>query len=205
MITLFWCPQTRAARALWMLEELGETFEVKEIDIRDAKSKSDMNFRLASPMGKVPALADGDVMLAETAAICLYLADKYPDAGLAPGINDTARGRYLYWMMFTPGVLEPAMAEKFGGWEPNPLQHGWGDFDSMVKTLEAGLRQGPWILGDTFSAADVMLGSSANFLKMFGILPEGSPIDGYIERCLARPAYQRALAREPKPDEGESD
>ncbi len=179
-----------------MLEELGEPFDIKEIDIRDAKSKNDMSFRLASPMGKVPAIADGDVTLSETAAICLYLADKYPDAGLAPGINDTARGRYLYWMMFTPGVLEPAMAEKAGGWEPNALQHGWGDFDSMIKTLEAGVRQGPWVLGEAFSAADVMLGSSANFLKMFGMLPESSILDAYIERCLARPAYQRALARE---------
>lgn len=196
MITLYWCPRSRAARALWMLEELGEPFEVKEIDIQDPESKNDMAFRIASPMGKVPAIADGDVMLAESAAICMYLADKYAGAGLAPAIDDAARGRYLYWMMFTPGVLEPAMAEKFGGWEPNPYSHGWGDFDSMIKTLEAGLKGGDWILGDRFSAADVMLGSSANFLKMFGILPESGPIDAYIKRCLARPAYQRALARE---------
>lgn len=196
MIKLFWCPRTRAARALWMLEELGEPFEIRQIDIQDEAQKKAMDFRVASPMGKVPAIADGDVMLSESAAICMYLADKYPAAGLAPAVGDLARGNYLYWMMFTPGVLEPAMAEKFGGWEPKPFQHGWGDFDSMVKTLEAGLANGPWILGEHFSAADVMLGSSANFLKMFGILPDGSPIEDYIERCLARPAYQRTLARE---------
>lgn len=196
MIKLFWCPRTRAARALWMLEELGEPFEVRQIDIRDEKQKVAMDFRVASPMGKVPAIADGDVMLAESAAICMYLADKYPTAGLAPAVDDLSRGNYLYWMTFTPGVLEPSMAEKFAGWEPNKFQHGWGDFDTMIRTLEAGLSNGPWILGSKFSAADVMLGSSAHFLKMFGILPESKVIEAYIERCLERPAYQRTLARE---------
>ena len=196
MIKLYWCPRTRAARALWMLEELGQPFEVAQIDIRDEKSTADPGFRMASPMGKVPALVDGGVLLSESAAICMYLADRYTDANLAPPVDHTLRGRYLYWMMFTPGVLEPAMAEKFGGWEAKPFQHGWGDYDSMLKTLEAGLQAGPWILGEQFSAADVMIGSSANFLKMFGILPEDSPINDYIERCLARPAYQRTLARE---------
>ncbi len=196
MINLYWSPRTRAARALWMLEELGQPFEVTRIDIQDEKPKANPGFLMASPMGKVPAIVDGGVLLSESAAICMYLADRYPDAGLAPAVDHTLRGRYLYWMTFTPGVLEPAMAEKFGGWEPKPFQHGWGDFDSMIKTLEAGLRAGPWILGDQFSAADVMIGSSANFLKMFGILPEASPINDYIDRCLERPAYQRVLARE---------
>lgn len=196
MITLYWAPRTRAARALWMLEELGQPFEIKQIDIRDEKSTANPLFRTASPMGKVPAISDGDAYVADSAAICLYLADKYPDAGLAPAVDDPARGAFLYWMMFTPGVLEPAMAEKFGGWETNKFQHGWGDYDSMIKTLEAGLQQGPWLMGEKFTAADVVVGASANFLKMFGILPEGSVIDAYIERCLARPAYQRTLARE---------
>ena len=196
MITLFWCPQTRAARALWMLEELGQPFKVQQIDIRDETSKNNPMFRVASPMGKVPALMDGDVLVSESAAICLYLADRYADAGLAPAVDALGRGRFLYWMMFTPAVLEPAMAEKFGGWETNKLSHGWGDYDSMVKTLENGLKQGPWLMGEQFTAADVMVGSSANFLKMFNILPDSPAIEAYIERCLARPAYQRALARE---------
>lgn len=196
MITLFWCPQTRAARGLWLLEELGQPFEVKHIDIHDEASKNDPMFRVASPMGKVPAIMDGDVFVSESAAICLYLADKYSDAGLAPAIDDLGRGRFLYWMMFTPAVLEPAMAEKFGGWEVNTKSHGWGDFDSMIKTLEGGLKQGKWLMGEQFTAADVMVGSSAHFLKKFNILPDSPVIDAYIQRCLERPAYQRALARE---------
>ncbi len=200
MITLFWCPRTRAARALWMLEELGQPFEVKQIDIRDEDSKNNPMFRAASPMGKVPALMDDEVLISDSAAICLYLADRYADAGLAPAFDSPGRGRFLYWMMFTPGVLEPAMAEKFGGWETNKLSHGWGDFDSMIETLESGLKQGPWLMGESFSAADVVVGSSANFLKMFNILPDSPVIEAYIARCLERPAYQRTIARDDTAD-----
>lgn len=193
---LFWCPKTRAARALWMLEETGAPFERVLIDIRDPAKPRDPEFALASPMGKVPALADGEARFADSAAICLYLADRYPNARLAPEINDPRRGAYLYWMLFTPGVIEPAMMEKFLGLKVDPRSSGWGNFDKMIETLEQGLAKGPWILGDAFSAADVMLGSSAYFMKQFKLLPESRTIDSYIERCLARPAYSRALAAE---------
>lgn len=196
MITLFWCPRTRAARALWLLEELGEPFEVVEIDIRDPDSRATEAFRRASPMGKVPALSDGEVSLADSAAIGIYLADRYPQAGLAPKIDDPDRGRYLYWMTFTPGVIEPAMSEKFNGWDVNPSQSGWGSFDLMIETLEGGLQTGPWLLGDRFSAADVLVGSSVNFMRMFGILPDNPLLSDYANRCIARPAFIRAMARE---------
>ncbi|MDX1384389.1 MAG: glutathione S-transferase, partial [Thermoanaerobaculia bacterium] len=140
---LFWCPQTRAARAVWMLEELGRPYERVLVDIRDSEAPRDPEFALASPMGKVPALADGDVRLAESAAICLYLADRYASGRLAPPIDHPDRGRFLYWMFYTPAVVEPAMAEKFAGTEPNRLSHGWGDFDAMLETLAAGLDDGP--------------------------------------------------------------
>lgn len=200
MIKLYWCAKTRASRALWLLEELGQPFQVIEIDIRNADSRANPDFRAASPMGKVPAIQDANddvqVNLADSAAIALYLADRYPQAGLAPGIDAPDRGTYLFWMVFTPGVIEPAMAERFGGWEPKPGQHGWGSFDLMIETLENGLRPGPWLLGEKFSAADIIVGSSVNFLNMFGILPESKTLSAYIDRCLARPGYQRALARE---------
>ncbi len=195
---LYWSPRTRASRAVWMLEEAGVPYERVTIDIRDEAAKADPDFRAASPMGKVPALEDGEVRMADSAAICMYLADRYPDAGLAPAIDDPARGRYLYWMVFTPGVIEPAMAEKVGGIEPNPGRNGWGSFAAMIATLEDGLRAGTWLLGEQFSAADVMVGSSAAFMQMFGLLPESDSIAGYVDRCLARPAYQRALALEPQ-------
>ena len=191
---LFWQPQTRAVRLVWMLNETGVPYEKVLIDIRDPSKPRDPEFALASPMGKVPALADGEARLAESAAICVYLADQYPKAGLAPRVGEANRASYLWWMFFTPGVIEPAMSEKFQNIPPNRLRSGWGDFDQMMATFESGLARGPWILGDKFSAADVMLGSSAVFMKQFGLLPKSPSLEAYAERCLARQAYKDARA-----------
>ena len=195
MIKLYWCPRTRASRILWMLAEMGEPFEVEAVDLLKPETKS-VEFLAASPMGKVPAIADGPVKIADSAAIALYLADRYPASALAPAIDDPLRGNYLYWMTFTPGVIEPAMAEKFNNWEVNRGSSGWGDYDLMIEVLEKGLEQGPWLLGDRFSAADIIVGTSVRFMKIFGILPENPVLTGYLERCLARPAYASALARD---------
>lgn len=191
---LFWCPKTRAARAVWMLEELGRPYERVLVDIRDDSQRRDPGFVAASPMGKVPALEDGKVHLAESAAICLYVADRYSAGNLAPKIDDEARGRYLYWMLYTPAVIEPAMSEKFGAAEPNRFQNGWGDYGAMIDTLEKGLIDGPWILGENFCAADVMLGSSVVFMRQFGLLPDSAVLGDYADRCLERPGYQTAVA-----------
>ena len=196
MMKLYWCPKTRAVRAVWMLEELGEPYERVFIDIRDPERPQNEGFDLASPMGKVPALADGKVHLAESAAICLYVADRYASGQLAPALDDDDRGRFLYWMFFTPGVVEPAMSEKFSGAEANRFSHGWGDYDTTLATLESGLETGPWLLGERFTAADVMVGSSVVFLRQFGILPESPALHAYADRCLERPAYERAMALE---------
>lgn len=190
---LFWCPQTRSARALWMLEEIGRPYDRVLIDIRDPAKPRDEEFALASPMGKVPAIADGEARLADSAAICLYLADRYALGELSPTLDDPDRAGYLWWMVFTPGVLEPAMAEKARGLEPNRLSSGWGDFGLMIETLEKGLGESPWILGERFTAADVMVGSSVVFLRQFGMLPESERLSAYADRCLERPAYARAL------------
>ena len=147
-------------------------------------------------MGKVPALSDGDVHMSESAAICLYLADKYAAGSLAPAIDDPRRGKFLYWLLFTPAVVEPAMSEKFNKVDPNRLRSGWGDFDLMVETLEKGIGDQTWILGDDFTAADVMLGSSAVFLRAFDMLPESKLLEDYADRCLARPAYKKAMEQQ---------
>ncbi len=196
---LFWCPQTRAARAFWMLEELGVPYERVLIDLKDEEVKP-ADFLTASPMGKVPALVDGEVNLSESAAICLYLADRYSLGNLAPELDDPIRGKFLYWMMFVPAVIEPAMAEKFGGWETNKFSHGWGDYDSMIETMEAALNGNDWLLGDAFTAADVMVGSTCYFLKKFGILPENSSLHSYVDRCVKRPAYQKVLELDVAPE-----
>jgi glutathione S-transferase len=192
-VKLFWAPQTRAQRGIWMLEEAGVDYSIERIDIDDPGRMDNDAFRTASPMGKVPALVDGDVALSDSAAICLYVADRYAMGSLAPALDDARRGKYLYWMLYTPGVVEPAMSEKFNNIEPNRRRSGWGDFDLMLETWDDGLEGKQWILGDWFTAADVMLGSSAIFLRQFGMLPSSRNLDAYADRCAERPANRRAL------------
>jgi len=189
---LFWSPQTRSIRALWMLEEAGVKYERVKINIRDEASKSNRELRSASPMGKVPALIDGPVRIWDSGAICGYVADQYPSNQLAPAIGDSQRGEYLMWLMYTNSVIEPAMSEKFANVPPDPSAHGWGSWDQMLATLRHGLERGPWILGERFSAADVLLGMSCAFLRQFKMIGVDSILDGYAMRCAARPPYKRA-------------
>ncbi len=191
----YWCPHTRAVRIAWLLEELGRPYERITIDIRDEEARANPDFRAVSPMGKVPALVDGSVKLWDSGAICIYLADAYPEAGLGVAIGDPQRGAFLQWAMFTNAVIEPAMGEKFAGTDVNTSQHGYGSFDLMISTLIDGLTPGPWVLGERFTAADVLLGTSVYFLSTFGILSERHPIiEAYADRCQSRPAFQRAQA-----------
>ena len=189
---LYWAPQTRAQRAIWMLEEAGLEYDMEVIDIRAADRKDSAEFRAASPMGKVPAIVDGAVCMAESAAICMYIADRYAAGRLAPPIEDPQRGRYLYWIMYTPAVVEPAMSEKFNKVPANRGRNGWGDFETMIETFDQALDGRDWILGDGFTAADVMLGSSAIFMRMFEMLPATRNLGNYADRCMARAAWQRA-------------
>lgn len=192
---LFWAPQTRSPRAIWMLEEVGMHYDMELVDIRSPDRKDSDEFLAASPMGKVPAIVDGDVAMSESAAICIYLADRYAAGRLAPALDDPSRGKYLYWAIYTPAVIEPAMSEKFNNVESNRGRSGWGDFDLMIQTFDEALEGNQWILGDQFSAADVMLGSSAIFLRMFEMLPDTANIGAYADRCLARPAQQQSTEK----------
>jgi len=192
---LFWAPQTRSQRGIWMLEEAGIDYEMEHIDLANPDRSDSEEFLAASPMGKVPAIVDGAIAMSESAAICIYVADRYSAGTLAPAIDSPERGKFLYWAMYTPAVIEPSMSEKFNNVESNRQRSGWGDFDLMIDTWDAALQNREWILGDQFTAADVMLGSSAIFLRMFGMLPDTDNLDAYADRCLARPANKRALER----------
>ena len=184
----------RPGSAFWMLQEAGIEYDSELVDIRSPERNDSREFLAASPMGKVPAIVDGDVAMSESAAICLYIADRYCAGTLAPALDDPRRGKFLYWLMYTPAVVEPAMSEKFNQTEANRQRSGWGDFDLMIETWEHALQDRNWILGDDFTAADVMLGSSAIFLRTFGMLPDAPGIDAYADRALARPAYQAAVS-----------
>lgn len=190
---LYWAPQTRSARAIWMLEEAGVDYDLELVNISAPDRVDTDEFREASPMGKVPALVDGDVKMSESSAICLYVADRYSAGNLAPAIDDPLRGKFLYWLMYTPAVVEPSMSEKFSGTDTNRYRSGWGDFDLMIETLENGIADKTWILGEQFTAADVMLGSSTVFLRLFKMLPDSPVLEAYADRCLARPAYQKVV------------
>jgi len=193
---LFWSPQTRSSRAVWLLEEAGVDYDIVPVDIRAPNRKDSAEFRAASPMGKVPAIIDGDVSMSESAAIALYVADRYCAGTLAPAIDDSSRGKFLYWIMYTPAVIEPVMSEKFNNIEPNRGRNGWGDFDLMIETLEAALQDNTWLLGEQFTAADVLVGSSVVFMRMFNMLPDSAVLGAYADRCLARTGYKKALTLE---------
>jgi glutathione S-transferase len=195
-VKLYWAPQTRAARAIWMLEEAGVDYDTEIVDIRNPARQDSADFRAASPMRKVPALIDGNVQMAESAAICLYIADRYCSGTLAPAIDDQRRGGFLYWLLYTPAVIEPTMSEKINKVQPNRGRNGWGDFNSMIATLSNGIGSGPWILGEQFTAADVMLGSSVHFLQLINMLGDAPVLTEYVERCRQRPAFKAMQARE---------
>lgn len=196
MITLYWSPQSSATRVLWMLEELQQPYTIERIDIHSEPRRDPPEFLAASPKGKVPALRDGDEVLSGSAPTCLYLADRYAPGELAPRPNDAGRCRFLQWMFYSPAAVEPAMMEKFMGLEPNKVAAPWGTWDLMLEVLESRLQETHWIAGENFSAADVMIGSSCNFLKAFDLVSPSAAMSDYIDRCVKRPSYQRALAKD---------
>ncbi|MCP5433752.1 MAG: glutathione S-transferase [Alphaproteobacteria bacterium] len=190
---LYWCPRTRSFRALWMLEEAGVPYERQLIDIR----KGDQNapaYRAVNPMGKVPALVEGPARIFESAAICAYVAERALDARLAPPMGDPRRGRYLTWLFFAAACMEDAFVEKIQGKGPfAPERAGWGSFERVMETLAGALGKGPWLLGEQFTAADVMVGANLLFgREILKILPDEEPFAGYVARCRARPGYRRA-------------
>ncbi len=197
---LYWSPGTRAIRATWMLEEAGLDYERAFVDL--GRSDRGPEFLAASPMGKVPALEDGDVRMWESAAICMYLADRYAPGRLAPAMDSPDRGLYLRWIFFAPGAIEPAAAEKKAGRLSVPRVNGWGNFAKTIETWERGLAGRIWIVADRFTAADVMLGSCAIGMRADGTLPESAVLESYADRCAARDAYRRALAAETSAEAG---
>jgi glutathione S-transferase len=191
---LYWSQNTRAFRIAWLLEETGLKYERIAVDIRDEKSKNDPAFRAVSLLGKVPALEDGPARLSDSGAICIYVADQYPQTHLAPAVGHPDRASFLQWVTYTNSVIEPSMAEKFAKLEPRPASYGWGSYDLMISTLQGELSKKEWILGAHFSAADVLLGTSAAWLMRFGLHSADDAIAAYVARCKARPAWQRAQA-----------
>jgi glutathione S-transferase len=194
MMKLYWAPRTRSFTALWLMEEIGQPYERVLIDLSKGAQKAP-EYLAINPMGKVPALQDGEAALAEVAAICAYVAERYPQAKLAPPPGDPLRAKYLYWLFFGPSCVEPAVMQVATKVEMNPVAAGWGDAQRVFDVLDNALKKGPWILGENFSAADIVIGSGLNFaIRLFKIVPSRPSFDRYIDACAARPAFQRAGA-----------
>jgi glutathione S-transferase len=199
---LYYCPQTRAFTSLWMLEEAGQPYERVRVDIRAPGHPTDA-YRRINPMGKVPALEDdGGIGFGETAAILLYVADKFPKTQLAPAPADPRRGRFLQWLMFTPTTLEPAMTERRAGTPINTFSSGWGDYERATAALERAIAPGPWLFGDAFTAADLYLASALDFTMQFGLLDRRPAFEAYAERAKTRPSYARAMEIEEREAKG---
>ncbi|MGQ0682939.1 glutathione S-transferase family protein [Bradyrhizobium sp.] len=192
MMKLYWSPRSRSFTALWLMEETGQPYERVLIDITTGAQRAP-DYLSINPMGKVPALQDGDATLAEAAAICAYVAERYPEAKLAPPPGDPARAKYLYWLFFAPSCIEPAIVQLATKIEMNPVAAGWGDAQRVIDVLDQALQKGPWLLGENFSAADIVIGAGLNFgVRLFKMIPSRPSFDAYIARCMARPAFQRA-------------
>ncbi|HNR77508.1 MAG TPA: glutathione S-transferase family protein [Parvularculaceae bacterium] len=192
---LYHMPQTRGGTTLWMNEELGGVCETKLVNLRKGEGRSP-EFLKINPMGKLPALVHKGVAVTEAAAICAYLADLYPEKGLAPATNDPKRGAYYRWMFFAPSCIEPMMLDRLGKvTRENATAAGHGDYERVMASINQALSTGPWLLGEKFSAADVVMGSTLFFATMFGAIPKEGRVKDYVERVAARPAHQAMVKK----------
>ena len=187
---------SRSSTVLWMLEEIGEPCDLNVLNMKEGEQRKPA-YLAFNPMGKVPALEHEGQLITEVGAICHYLADAFPKAGLAPAIGDPLRGPYLRWMYFQGNCFEPAIIDKAMKREPGAQgMSPYGDFDSTVDVVAKAVAKGPWFLGDRFSALDVYFGSAIRWTTQFGLLPERPEFKSYIARLAERPAAKRAVARD---------
>lgn len=192
-VELFYNPHSRATMTRALLEELGVDYELQLLDFRENQQLDDA-FMAINPMGKVPTIRHEGAVVTETVAIFIYLADRFRDAGLAPGLDDPDRGAYLRWLVFYAACFEPAIGDRAMQRDPAPrAQSPYADFDTTLAALTAQLAPGPWVLGERFSAADVLWGNALRFTTGFGMVEKTPMIAEYMQRVLARPAQVRAL------------
>ncbi len=196
MITLYHAPRSRSGRFIFLLEELGAPYEIKPVSIRRGDGSGALDAANPHPHGKVPVIRDGETTVFESAAVALYLTDKFPQAGIGPAINDPKRGAYLSWLAYYAGVMEPAWMSLFMKWEVPRGTAGWVKADEVMEFVHAILAKGPYLLGDNFSAADILVGTTFAMFLGGPMMPKTDLLEAYVKRVIERPAYVRAKARD---------
>ena len=196
MLTLFHAPKSRSGGIVWLLEELGVPYETRVVNIRRGDGSGARDPANPHPHGKVPCLQHDGQRVFEIAAITLYLTDLFPDAKLGPRVGDPQRGEYLSWLAYRPGVLEPAMMMRRLGVKHVQGAMGWADAAEVEATLSSVLAGRQYLLGDAFSAADISVGGTINFLMGFKIMNATPVFEDYVARITARPAFKRMMARD---------
>lgn len=192
-VTLYTNPMSRGQIARWMLEEVGAPYEQVLLDYGTTMKGAD--YLAINPMGKVPAIVHHGKVVTECAAICAYLADAFPQAGLAPALED--RADYYRWLLFAAGPVEAAVTNNYMKIAPTPEQEmmvGYGNFERVLDVLATAIDKGPWVCGDRFTAADVYVGSQVDWGLAFGTIPTRPTFEAYAARLRERPAYQRQKA-----------
>ena len=193
-IVFYHSPNTRSVGTRILLEELGAPYELRAINMKAGEQRQ-AGYLAVNPMGKVPAIVHDGALVTEQPAVFLYLADLFPAAGLAPAIGDSLRGPYLRWMVYYGSSFEPAMVDKAMKRDQAPLAMcPYGDYDTTLKTLVDVLAAGPYILGERFSAADVLWGTALTWITKFQLVPELPEIMGYIARVNTRPSVAKVRA-----------
>lgn len=193
-LTFFHAPQSRSGGTLALLEELGADYDLQLLDLKAERSRE---FLALNPLGKVPAIRHDGAVVTEQPAVMLYLADLFPERGLAPPLGDSLRGPYLRWMVFYGSCFEPALVDRSLQREPAPhMTSPYGTWQEVLDAIVTQLTPGPWLLGERFTAADVLWGTALDWTTRFNLVPESPPVRAYIDRVRARPAMQRAAARD---------
>jgi glutathione S-transferase len=195
-ITLYHSPNTRSSGALLLLEELGAPYDLHVLNMKAGENRQPA-YLSVNPMGKVPAIRHGDALVTEQAAIFTYLADLFPEAGLAPAIGDPLRGPYLRWLALYGNCFEPAVVDKARNLEPGPqAMSPYGSYEAVMDLVGAQLRPGPNLFGERYTAADVLWGGALTWTTMFKLVPETPEITAYVQRHAARPAVARVREKD---------
>ena len=192
-LTFYTNPQSRGRMIRWMLEEVGEPYETVVLEYGTTMKSPD--YLAINPMGKVPAILHGETVVTESAAICAYLADMFPDRGLAPPPGNQLRGTYYRWLFFGAGPVEAVVTGKSLGLlapEDKKMMAGYGTYEDVMDVLVKAVETGPYLCGQQFTAADVYLGSQIGWGMMFGALEKRPALEDYFGRLQQRPAHQRA-------------